>query len=262
MHAKRLLTAAVLLPVFYLFITKLPGIWFDVLAAAMGMLALWEFLHFYGAPPAMKLLGMGLGLFFLIGAALSGHVSANAYTLLLLVTVTAKMLKSGPASSLKEVSTVMVALLYIPGLIVYQMFLRGMGAQWIIFLYGTVWIGDSAALYVGHSLGRKKLYPEVSPNKTVEGAIGSVIGGCAAGFAASRLFPLGISPATAAGLGLLMGITAVAGDLVESMFKRDAGVKDSSNVLPGHGGILDKLDGPLFSAPILYWGLHILGLKF
>ena len=262
MHAKRLLTAAVLVPVFYIYITKLPGIWFDGLAAVMGMIALWEFMHFYGAPSAMKLTGMALGLFFLAGAALSGRVPAGIYSFLLLIAVTIRLFKSGPPSALKEISTVVVALLYIPGLIVYQMFLRDLGAQWVIFLYGTVWIGDSAALYVGHALGKRKLYPEVSPNKTVEGAIASMAGGAAAGFAAGMVFQLGISPAAAAGLGLLMGTIAIAGDLVESMFKRDAGVKDSSHMLPGHGGMLDKLDGTLFSAPILYWALLIIHVRY
>lgn len=262
MHAKRLLTAAVLVPVFYLYITKLPAIWFDGLAAVMGMIALWEFLHFYGAPQAMKLTGMALGLFFLATAILSGQVPQGIFTFLLLMVLIVRLFKTGPPSALKDISTVMVALLYIPGLIVYQMFLRDLGAYWIIFLYATVWIGDSAALYIGHGLGKRKLYPEVSPNKTVEGAIGSVLGGGAAGFAAGMIFPLGISPAMAAGLGFLMGTTTIAGDLIESMFKRDAGVKDSSHFLPGHGGMLDKLDGPLFSAPILYWGLLTIGFKF
>ncbi len=261
MQIKRLLTAAVLVPVFYLYITRLPGIWFDGLAAFMGMLALWEFLHFYGVRGVMKAVGMGLGLLFLASAALSGQAPPGVYAFLLLVTVTARLFKTGPASALKDISPVVTALLYIPGLIVYQIFLRDFGAHWIIFLYGTVWIGDSAALYAGRSLGKRKLYPEVSPNKTIAGAVGSVIGGSAAGFAASLVFPLGISSVTAALLGLLMGTTAIAGDLVESMFKRDAGVKDSSSILPGHGGMLDKLDGPLFSAPILYWGLLLLGVK-
>ena len=262
MHLKRLLTAAVLVPVFYLYITRLPAIWFDGLAAVMGMLALWEFLHFYMVRGLMRLACMALGFLFLAVAALSGQAPAALYTVFLLVAVTARLFKAGPSSALKDISPVVTALLYIPGLIVYQMFLRDFGAQWIIFLYGAVWIGDSAALYAGRSLGKRKLYPEVSPNKTVEGAIASVIGGAAAGFAAGMVFPLGITPGTAALLGLLMGTTAIAGDLVESMFKRDAGVKDSSNILPGHGGMLDKLDGPLFSAPILYWALLLLGVKF
>ena len=274
MQIKRLLTAAVLVPVFYLYIAKLPGIWFDGLAAAMGMLALWEFLHFYGVRGVMKLVGMGLGLFFLAAAALSGpelsvpflrsffFLPPGIYPFLLLAAVTIRLFKTGPSFAMKDISPVMLALLYIPGLIVYQMFLRDFfGTHWVIFLYGTVWIGDSAALYAGRSLGKRKLYPEVSPNKTVAGAIGSVIGGSAAGFAASLVFKLGISSGTAALLGLLMGTTAIAGDLVESMFKRDAGVKDSGSFLPGHGGMLDKLDGPLFSAPILYWGLLLLGVK-
>lgn len=255
MHAKRLATAAILVPVFYLYITKLSAVWFDGLVIVMGLLAIWEFLSFYGSPREMRLAGMGLCLLMLAPAAFAGHPWPGIFAIVLIVPVALRLFAGGPKGALADLSAPVLGLLYIPGLLLYQIFLRGIGAHWIIFLYGTVWIGDSFALYVGQSVGKRKLYPEVSPNKTVEGAAGSVIGGAAAGFAASLVFHLGISSGAAVLLGALMGIITIIGDLVESMFKRDAEVKDSSDVFPGHGGMLDKLDGPLISAPVLYWFL-------
>jgi phosphatidate cytidylyltransferase len=138
--------------------------------------------------------------------------------------------------------------------------LRRAGAEWIIFLYGTIWISDSFAFYIGKSVGRKKLYSEVSPKKTVEGAIGSLLGGVISAVAIRALFIESMAPGAAALVGLALGAVAVVGDLVESMFKRDAGVKDSSSLIPGHGGLLDKIDGPLFGGPALFWILQALGI--
>jgi phosphatidate cytidylyltransferase len=106
---------------------------------------------------------------------------------------------------------------------------------------------------VGKGLGKRKLYREVSPNKTMAGAGGSLIGGMAGALILGTLLvpQLGIVPALF--IGLTVGVISVIGDLVESMFKRDAGVKDSGTLIPGHGGILDKIDGSLFTGPILYW---------
>jgi phosphatidate cytidylyltransferase len=98
----------------------------------------------------------------------------------------------------------------------------------------------------------------VSPHKTVAGAAGSVIGGVLAVFILKAvLLPL-LTVSSALIIGVIIGIISIIGDLVESMFKRDAGVKDSSTLIPGHGGILDKIDGALFAGPVLYWMLIIL----
>ncbi|MDA8388144.1 MAG: phosphatidate cytidylyltransferase [Nitrospiraceae bacterium] len=260
-HIKRLVTAAVLVPVFYLYITRLPAFWFDALVIVMGLAALWEFLSFYRAGRKMKLAGMGFCLVLLVPQAVAGRTFPGLFAALVMVFAVLRLFAGGPKEALAEISAPVISLLYIPGLLLYQMFLRGAGAQWIIFLYGTVWIGDSFALYTGQLIGKRKLYQQVSPNKTVEGAAGSVIGGAAAGLAAGAVFHLGVSCAAAAALGAFMGTTAIIGDLVESMFKRDAEVKDSGHFLPGHGGMLDKLDGPLLSAPLLYWCLLLMGVR-
>ncbi len=162
-----------------------------------------------------------------------------------------------PASSLKDISPVVTGFLYIPNLLLAQWYLRLQGYEWILFLYGCVWASDSAAYYIGKRIGKKKLYEEVSPNKTVEGAFGSIAGGMLSALLLGKLLlnaPVHILMLTGAAVGAI----TIVGDLVESMFKRDADVKDSGSFIPGHGGILDKIDGALFAGPVLYWITSIL----
>ncbi len=126
------------------------------------------------------------------------------------------------------------------------------GHLWILWLFTVIFAGDTGAFYVGRSLGRHKLYPAVSPGKTWEGAVGGLFAGVAAGLIFSSFFRVGGS---ALQVGLLAGSLSVCGqigDLVESMVKRGAGVKDSGRILPGHGGLLDRVDGVLFAIPVLY----------
>lgn len=128
----------------------------------------------------------------------------------------------------------------------------------VILLLAIVWCGDSAAYYVGKSLGRRKLAPRVSPNKTWEGAVAGMV----ASLAAAALWGLWRLGEPSSRLLLLAAVTAIAaqlGDLFESLVKRGAGVKDSGAVLPGHGGFWDRLDALFFAAPALYLGLRLLG---
>jgi phosphatidate cytidylyltransferase len=142
----------------------------------------------------------------------------------------------------------------------FQLLLRHDRPEWIIFLFGCVWIADSFAYYIGKSLGRRKLYVEVSPNKTVAGAFGSLFGGCLAGWFLDAVLVHALGPWRAVVSGLAIGAITIVGDLAESMIKRDAGVKDSSNIIPGHGGVLDKIDGVLFAGPLLYCVVRAIGV--
>lgn len=127
------------------------------------------------------------------------------------------------------------------------------GAWRIFLLLAIIMASDTAAFFVGHALGRHRLAPDVSPGKTIEGAIGGVLGG---GLGALALRALGLPELPlfdAIGLGLLVSAIGILGDLDESLLKRWAGVKDSGTLFPGHGGMLDRLDSLLFGAPILYY---------
>jgi len=129
----------------------------------------------------------------------------------------------------------------------------GDGRFYVFFLVLVVKVNDSAAYYIGSKWGQHKLIPRISPGKTIEGAIGGVLAGGLSAPAAKYLFSLDrLSWPAALTLGLVLGATAVMGDLAESLLKRSAGRKDSGQTLPGMGGILDLLDSLFFTAPLLY----------
>jgi phosphatidate cytidylyltransferase len=125
------------------------------------------------------------------------------------------------------------------------------GPRLILFLLVTIWGCDSFAYYVGKNFGRHKLAPEISPKKTIEGSIGGLIGSIGVAVVAALLFLPEFSLPEAALVGGLASTAGQIGDLVESMFKRGAGVKDSGLFLPGHGGFYDRVDSLLFAAPVL-----------
>ena len=129
--------------------------------------------------------------------------------------------------------------------------LAGLGAErgWILLLIVAVWSYDTGAYLVGRSFGRTRFLMHISPSKTVEGLIGGVIATMVV--TALMLWALGQSPVHALTLGPLVALAAQAGDLAESVFKRAAGAKDSGTLIPGHGGILDRVDSFIFAAPIV-----------
>lgn len=253
MHSKRVIVALLVLPLLYLYIMELPGAYFALLVSAASVFALYEFYSMFPVKGILRHAGMALGLAVLF-AAYKGRGGGFEIVLFSFAFLSVLRLFSErtPASSLRDVSTVLFGLLYVPGLLSFQIGLRDMGAEWIIFLYASIWAADAAAYYAGKNLGKRRLYAEVSPKKTVAGAVGSVFGG---GFGAAVMNALvmnSVPYGKAVILGLLIGAVTVVGDLVESMLKRDAGVKDSGSLIPGHGGMLDKLDGALFAGPALF----------
>jgi phosphatidate cytidylyltransferase len=132
------------------------------------------------------------------------------------------------------------------------------GTGFLLLTMIATWLGDSTAYFGGRAMGRRKLLPSVSPAKTVEGALWGLVGAVVGAVAVTTwLFPaLGgseaLTPLAAAALGLLIGMTAQVGDLAESVLKREAGVKDSGRIFPGHGGILDRFDAVLFTLPLTW----------
>ncbi|MGD9597338.1 MAG: phosphatidate cytidylyltransferase [Steroidobacteraceae bacterium] len=132
------------------------------------------------------------------------------------------------------------------------------GAQWVLFLLILVTAADSGAYFAGRRFGRVKLAPRVSPGKTWEGVIGGFAAGCAAALAGAQWFDLPPGPFVM--LAATVIVFSVVGDLLESLMKRCAGVKDSGTLFPGHGGMLDRIDSLTAAAPVLLAGLHVLGL--
>ena len=145
--------------------------------------------------------------------------------------------------------------LYVPSLLGHLILIRQWtyGAGWIFFLLVVVFSGDTGAYYVGKRFGRHKLSPKISPGKTVEGAGGGLLGSLVGGGLFEALWSLECTLVAIMGLAVPIAVCAQVGDLFESMLKRSVGRKDSGAILPGHGGILDRIDGLLFAAPVLYY---------
>jgi phosphatidate cytidylyltransferase len=125
------------------------------------------------------------------------------------------------------------------------------GFLWSLFVLGVIWAGDTGAYFVGRQFGRRKLWPAISPNKTVEGSVGGLSLAMLAGLLIASAIP-SLDWQTALGLTLLIALAGQLGDLVESAIKRTTGVKDSGGLLPGHGGVLDRFDSLLFAFLVIH----------
>ncbi|MBI3592325.1 MAG: phosphatidate cytidylyltransferase [Nitrospirae bacterium] len=264
MHLRRLIVAAIALPLFYLYIAKLSPFFFLILLIIVAAIAQTEFYSMYRTGKAVSLIGVLGGILTLSAPYLASQfpdmqsprfsIHASVFVLSFMMTALTRLfIKKEPESSLRDISPALIGLFYIPNLLVAQWYLRLKGYEWILFLYGCVYASDSFAYYIGKGMGKRKLYKEVSPNKTVEGAAGSVAGGILSSLLLGRLLLNHVGSPELIIIGGIIGGVTIAGDLVESMFKRDAGIKDSGSIIPGHGGVLDKIDGALFAGPVLYW---------
>lgn len=171
--------------------------------------------------------------------------------------------------ALRRVAYFVVGVVYAGVLIAHLYKLREIGAPelrlgqpglgyGLIALLGT-WAADTGAYFVGRAVGKTKLYPSISPNKTVEGFAGGLACAMAVSFAFRSVLDMPISALACAGLGIVVGVASVLGDLSASMIKRSVGAKDSSQLIPGHGGVLDRFDGVLFVAPCCYFYLYFTG---
>jgi phosphatidate cytidylyltransferase len=130
----------------------------------------------------------------------------------------------------------------------------------LLLFAATIWIGDSAAYYLGSRFGRHKMSPRISPNKSIEGLLGGTVATFAAAAALNVVFSLHLPWPHVLAVAAILAVAAPLGDLVESQFKRDAQVKDSSNLIPGHGGLLDRTDSLLYGAPLVLGYLVWVGL--
>lgn len=239
---QRVLSGVVLI-VLALGLTYAGGVWFRLLATAISGAVLYEWLTMTSAaqPASNRFLAIGF-LAILLLLLLAGQPAAFLLPLLagsVLVTV-AHGVRVGagywPAGGLAYAGLLGIALSGLRG--------DGMiGLQAILFLFAVVWATDILAYFVGRAIGGPKLAPAISPGKTWSGALGGTIAAILAGVGVASGFasPLGLT--ALAGLTLLLSIVSQMGDLFESWIKRRFGVKDSSNLIPGHGGVMDRVDG-------------------
>jgi phosphatidate cytidylyltransferase len=259
----RLAVAALLLPILYLLISYLPSFLFFLLVSAAILRAQYEFyrLYFRQNTPLVYL-GLCLGFLLLCWLYFTPPLSFAllAISILLALLIFQLFFFQHIQNALLDSSVLFMGIFYLACFLGHCIAIRQQteGVGFIFFLLFVIWGGDAGAYYVGRSIGGMKLYPVVSPNKTVSGAIGGLLISVAGGVLARRLFIAESFPFTwgeVVLLSLILGGVGQLGDLVESLFKRSAGVKDSSGLVPAHGGLLDKLDGVAFAAPLLYYYL-------
>lgn len=247
------------LPLLVLFIFYANTIWFTLLVCGVTLLALVEFYNM-GLPAGRRWEQL---LAVLGGTALVPLLSSRepvvfqgTLTLLVLFFAVLFLLRfEDLATVFKHLAMILFGFLYLPLLLGHLSLLRGLpfGRQWVFLVLLTVMATDTFAYFTGVSLGRRKLYPAISPNKSVEGACGGLVGSLAGAFLAKAWFFPALAVHDCLCLGLLLGVLGQVGDLFESMLKRSFGVKDSGTLIPGHGGILDRLDSLLFAFPAAYF---------
>jgi phosphatidate cytidylyltransferase len=206
-----------------------------------------------------RLAGMGLGM---ILSLVISHGNANflypfLVFILLLLSLLFMATSQDLSSTISKMGITLFGLFYIGFLLSHVSLIRKTvdGREWVLFLIATVWAGDISALFSGSFLGRHKLYPKISPNKTYEGLLGAIVGSILVALIFSWLFIPHLGKGTSILLAIGLGIFGQLGDFTESMIKRSAKVKDSGSLIPGHGGMLDRLDSFLFSAPFLHYSL-------
>ena len=288
---KRIATAVVLIPIVLALILRAPVPVVAVVAAIVALLTIYEFLKLtesYGVQPLRLPTYIFTGLFFLaLVISASGETpllstgkflvalafaAAIAPFLALSILMLRADLRTGyPAAAASVFAVTYIAL---PMGMLVQLREQAAGAFYVLYLLLVVWAGDIFAYFVGKSIGRHLMSPRISPKKTWEGAVASLVASVAVGWLlfrhaeqiSSALLHFGLITRPGGMYGLeipdmgpvilltiVLNVAAQLGDLVESLIKRGAGVKDSGAILPGHGGMFDRIDALLFAAPVLWF---------
>lgn len=263
MHLKRWITALVALPGLVVLISYGSSFLFAGFVSIVCILALWEYYRIvlpsqkYAHAKAIIALGYVSG----PGIIWAANIHSAVFLLVLVLLnfmgcALLGVIQYKRDSSISEtIAKQILGAIYIPGLLACLVMIRNEmnGIAWIYFLLCVVFAGDVGAFYIGTYFGRRKLCPAVSPGKTVEGAIGGISFNLGAG----ALFKYLVMPALPWAASLLFfvsaGVAGQIGDLFESQLKRAGNIKDSGVILPGHGGILDRIDALLFAAPVAYF---------
>lgn len=263
----RILVALVAIPAI-IFITLQGGwifLFFILLLTVLGMREFYSFAEMKGIQP-IRWLGIfcGINLVAMFYSYTANDISLfpileSGFFILLLIAGIIELFRNKP-SPLGNLSTTFFGILYVAGCFGALVGLREMNlmahpnanSYIIISLFATIWICDSSAFFVGKFIGKHKLFARVSPKKTWEGAIAGLLMAVLFSIVARNNFLRFISIYDAIILGMIVGVIGQTGDLFESLLKREAEVKDSSTIIPGHGGVLDRFDSLLFVAPVVY----------
>jgi len=262
----RILSAAILAPLVLALLWWARPVQLLLAVGLLGSLCLKEYSEMMRAIGLGSRLWLGLAGFWLLTAGLywwqSRAVSLLAAVLLIFF-VAALRRRDAPRQRFLALAADFLGAMYF-GVCLHTLvavryaFGERLGLSWVLVLLAVIWAGDIAALLTGRSWGRTPLAPSISPRKTWEGALGGLLAGILAAWAIQQFFLGELPLAHVLVLAVVLGIMGQLGDLAESLIKRAAGAKDSSGLIPGHGGVLDRIDSLLFAFPTLYIYLSVL----
>jgi phosphatidate cytidylyltransferase len=260
---QRLLTAAVGIPLLVAVLVLGEPLFSPVViaAAAIGAWELWQMARRRGYAPSLALMA-ALAVLYVLDADLENRYLALLLALTVALPLAWSVTRVGAPTALADWTLTLAAPLYTGWLLAHFVLLRHLpnGLAWVAVAIFGVFASDTAAYFTGRALGRHPLAPRVSPKKTVEGALGGLGGSLVAVPLLVALLGLPLALPLAALLGLLISLAGQLGDLVESGLKRMLDAKDSSRLLPGHGGLLDRADSLNFAVPLVFYALVALGL--
>ncbi len=259
---QRIVAALILIPVFLALVHwgGVAGLFLP--AIVIGVLAQSEFYRMFpriwSRPSSKAALVAGALIISGLGQMARGRLSPDTllafFFMILMILLAISILSGNEEDRTGGFPLILTGVVYIPTGVGMILLLRGLpgGEGFVIYLLGLTWIVDILGYVVGKTFGRKKLSPALSPKKTWEGALAGVAGGVAWGFFVHRFFLPAISMQETVFISLLISGWGQVGDLCESAFKRAAGKKDSGSIIPGHGGVLDRIDSLLFNSVALY----------
>ncbi|MBW1898858.1 MAG: phosphatidate cytidylyltransferase [Deltaproteobacteria bacterium] len=262
MHLKRWITAVAALPFLILLVVKGGPLLFAIFIGIVSIMALWEYHRIVLNPGGANRQGVIPILGYVVASIIIGAAHFNSFRMMLILIalnlifaalISLPQFKSNTRVT-ENVIRQVLGIIYIPLFLSFLVFIRNGpdGIIWIFFLLIVIFAGDTGAFYVGSYFGRHKLCPSISPGKTIEGSVGGLIANLGIGIPYMRFF----LPSLPWGTGILfllsIGAAGQVGDLFESQLKRAGDIKDSGGILPGHGGILDRIDALLFAAPLAY----------
>jgi phosphatidate cytidylyltransferase len=254
--ARRLPTTALLIVFAYSAIRFLPVPYFAALLFLLVSLAAWELLRLIGPSRHVWPLAFSNGLLVALAFSVPWFSIAHALVACLLSDGLYFLLAIRSQERLSAfardwgILALTVLYLYFP--LYFMLELKKLGPNYLFFMIFVIAIGDSGAYFVGSAIGRHKIYPLASPKKSLEGLIAAVLTAGLSGWLSLVLFPVPVPVPAAMATAALIGLFSQLSDPVESLFKRAAGRKDSGSLLPGHGGVLDRVDSYIFCAPLLY----------
>jgi len=254
---RRLLSTLVLLPLFVWMVVEGPPWLLGAVMVLVGALGQWEFTGMFDRAgiPTFRWLGL-LG-----GSAVTASFALpiserTTFTAVVLIVLAVGLFRRGEGREVWEpLAVTLLGVCYVNWLLGYTFWLRELpeGVAWILLLVSVTWLGETAAYLIGSTLGRHQLAPSVSPRKTVEGAVAQLVASVAAALGARAWFFPALSVESAIVVGLLLGVVGQIGDLIESAIKRSLNTKDTGRLIPGHGGMLDRVDSLLVNTPVLFY---------